>query len=111
MDGMTPRDPSPGNPPGAHLFVDESKERDYVLVAGVIAPADLATTRAFTRNQNPANGSSPMPSPIPAFEPVVYTADRGNDELAARAACLNALIEDAAQMGARTAWSSRGTTP
>jgi hypothetical protein len=50
MDGMTPRDPSPGNPPGAHLFVDESKERDYVLVAGVIAPADLATTRAFTRS-------------------------------------------------------------
>ena len=47
---MTPRDPSLGNPPGAHLFVDESKERDYVLVAGVIAPADLATTRAFTRS-------------------------------------------------------------
>jgi hypothetical protein len=29
-----------------------------------------------------------------------YTADRGDDELTARAACLNALIQDAAQMGA-----------
>ena len=125
MDGMTPRDPSPGNPPGAHLFVDESKERDYVLVAGVIAPADLATTRAFTRSLiyrgqarlHMKKESAPRKRFIAdaiagsGVRAVVYTADRGNDELAARAACLNALIEDAAQMGARTAWSSSGTTP
>jgi len=44
---------------------------------------------------------------------LIYVLDspEQSDELAARAACLNALIEDAAQMGARTAWSSSGTTP
>jgi hypothetical protein len=50
------------------------------------------------KNPNPANGSSLMPSPIPAGRP---SSTRSNDELAARAACLNALVEDAAHLGAR----------
>lgn len=35
---------------GAHLFVDESKAGDYLMVAAVMLPADLVTARAFARS-------------------------------------------------------------
>jgi len=33
-----------------HIFVDETKHRDYLLVAGVVLPADLDTMRKMIRN-------------------------------------------------------------
>jgi len=34
---------------GGQIFVDETKQRDYLLVAGVVLPGDLAATRAVMR--------------------------------------------------------------
>ena len=49
MDDMKQPGP-PSEDPAGRTFVDESKERDYVLVAVVIAAPDLAAVRGFARS-------------------------------------------------------------
>jgi len=41
-----------------HIFVDETKHRDYLLVAGVVLPADLDTMRKMIRNLGPSRRAS-----------------------------------------------------
>ncbi len=98
-------------PPGAHLFVDESKAGDYLLVAAVIVPAELVTARAFARSliykgqprlhmkkESDARKKQIAAAIVAAsMQAVVYRATHPvGHELTARAACLEALVKDAA---------------
>lgn len=99
---------------GAHVFVDETKRRDYLLVAGVAIPGDLDLVRAQLRSlilpgqrrlhmnsendsRRRAIASAISASPIRA---TVYDAGRRyKTERERRAACLQALVGDAARRG------------
>lgn len=95
------------------MFIDESKARDYLMVAAVIPSVDTATTRTLLRSLMMAGQprlhmkkeSEPRKKQIAAalvrsgVQAVVYTADQHTGELAARAICLNAVIADAARHG------------
>jgi hypothetical protein len=101
--------------PGAHLFVDESKERDYVVVAAAIAPSDVAGIRAqlralvlpgqrrlhMTKESDARKQAIAAAVTAADVHAIIYTAKRaGRTELDARAACLDALVADAASIGA-----------
>ena len=96
---------------GAHLFVDESKARDYLMVAAVIVPADLIAARTFARSliykgqprlhmkkESDARKKQIAAAIVAAgVQSVVYRAPHPvGQELSARAACLKALVKDAA---------------
>jgi len=98
-----------------HVFADESKDRDYLLVAGVVLSGDLAQVRKAMRGLvmpgqhriHMKKESGPRKKAIAALicelavEATVYDAGRGRrKELDARAACLRALVVDAAAAGA-----------
>lgn len=97
--------------PGAHLFVDESKARDYLMVVAVIVPADMVTARALARSliykgqprlhmkkESDARKKQIASAIVAAgVRAVVYRAAHPvGHELTARAACLEALVNDAA---------------
>ena len=100
---------------GEQIFVDESKQRDYLLVAGMVLPDDLATTRAVMRGLalggqrrvHMAKESDPRRRSIAAaicetgVQATIYDAGRSNrSELDARRACLHPLVVDAAAISA-----------
>ncbi len=98
----------------SHLFVDESKEHDYLLVASVQVSGELDDLRKLMRGLvlrgqrrvHMKKESDPRRRAIAAaicgagVTATVYDAgQRYRDELDARAACLRGLVEDAAGRG------------
>ncbi len=96
---------------GGHVFVDESKHRDYLLVAGVVVPSDLDAVRRTLRGLvMPGQRRLHMAKErdrrrrhivdaivAGGVTATVYDAGGGDrDELAAREACLRAVVVDAA---------------
>jgi hypothetical protein len=96
---------------GGHLFVDESKARDYLMVAAVIVSADLVATRTFARSliyrgrprlhmkkDSDARKGQIAAAIVAAGVPAVVfrAAHPVGQELTARAACLEAVVKDAA---------------
>ena len=97
-----------------HIFVDETKHRDYLLVAGVIIPGDLDPIRKAVRglvlpgqrrlHMNAENNSrrKAIAAMIVdnAVQATIYDAGRRYPtERDRRAACLQALVGDAARRG------------
>jgi hypothetical protein len=95
-----------------HIYVDETKERGYVLVASFHASNDTELIKALRRfilpgqtrlhmtKESDARRRQILDSIIAAeFTATVYDAGRsyGANQLAARAAGLQALVEDAGQ--------------
>jgi hypothetical protein len=95
----------------SHIFVDESKDRDFLLVAAVILSGDLDATRSLMRGlvlhgQHRVHMKKERPSRKRAIagaiceaevEAIIYQADTAHRrELEAREACLRALVADAA---------------
>jgi len=101
---------------GGHVFVDETKARDYLLVAGVVMRADLAAVRRIMRGlvlpgqrrlhmakerdqRRRKIVEAIVASGVTAR---IYDGGRGRrSELAAREACLRAVVADAADSSAR----------
>jgi len=98
----------------SHVFVDESKERDYLLIASVHVSGELDDLRKLMRGLvlrgqrrvHMKKESDPRRRAIAAaicgagVTATVYDAgQRYRDELDARAACLRGLVEDAAGRG------------
>lgn len=96
---------------GGKVFIDESKDRDYLLVAGVVLPGDLdeirkamrALVMSGQRRVHMKKERDPRKKTIAALiceasvQATVYDAGRDRRaELDARAACLRALVVDAA---------------
>ncbi len=98
----------------SHVFVDETKHRGYLLVAGVVVPGDLESVRRtlrglvlpgqrrlHTKDENDQRRRS-IATAIAAsgVTATIYDAGRRyRNERERRAACLHALIIDAAQRG------------
>lgn len=100
---------------GCHLFADETKERDYLMVACTIPVGDLNDARSEMRGLvlpgqrrvHMKKESDPRKRLITSaicdtgIRATVYNAGRNRrSELDARAACLKALAYDAAAAGA-----------
>jgi hypothetical protein len=94
-----------------HIFIDESKRRDYLVVAAIVVPADLRSLRRLVtdlllprqRSLHMKDESAGRKKTIAeAFvsagvEAIVYDAGRSyRTQLQARAACLHLLIDDLA---------------
>lgn len=92
-----------------HMFVDESKDRDYLLIASVHASSDLSDLRKMMRglvlrNQRRIHMAKESDSRRRAIaaavcgagvSAIVYDAGRRyREELDARAACLRGLVAD-----------------
>ena len=99
---------------GAHVFVDESKQRDYLLVAAVVMPSDLAEARRSLRALvMPGQRRLHMKKESDARRRVIidtitatvataiiYNAGRPvRHELDAREVCLRAVVTDVAAAG------------
>ena len=96
----------------AHVFVDETKQRSYLLVAGVVVPGDLDSIRRTLRGlvlpgqrrlhmkdendqRRRAIATAIVASGVTA---TIYDAGRRyRNERERRAACLRALVGDAAR--------------
>jgi len=98
-----------------HVFVDETKDRDYLLVAGVVMPPDLDPVRRTLRTLvMPGQRRLHMAKErdqrrrqivdaivASGVTATVYDAGRSRrTELAARGACLRAVVIDAAEKSA-----------
>ncbi|GAB94543.1 hypothetical protein BJY21_004390 [Kineosphaera limosa] len=101
---------------GGHVYVDESKARDYLLVAAVLAPDDLAKARRLLkalvmpgqrrlhmkRESNARRGAILHAITASGATATVYNAGRASrNEREARQACLQAVVLDAAGAGHR----------
>ncbi len=99
---------------GAHVFVDETKRRDYLLVAGVVIAGDLDAVRAVLRElvlpgqrrlhmnseSDPRRRSIASAITSSPLRATVYNAGRRyKTERDRRAACLQSLVNDAAEHG------------
>ncbi|HEU5266785.1 MAG TPA: hypothetical protein VFU35_08790 [Jatrophihabitans sp.] len=97
-----------------HVYVDESKQRDYLLVAAAIMPSSLANARRALRTLvMPGQRRLHMKKEsIPRRQAIIdaiastgatatiYNAGRlRRHELAAREACLRAVVTDLAAAG------------
>ena len=97
-----------------HVFVDETKRRGYLLVAGVVVPGDLDTVRRMLRGlvlpgqrrlhmkdeNDQRRRSIATAIAVSGVTATIYDAGRRyRNERERRAACLHALIIDAAQRG------------
>jgi len=98
----------------SHVFVDETKRRGYLLVAGVVVPGDLDSTRRMLRGlvlpgqrrlhmkdeNDQRRRSIATTIAVSGVTATIYDAGRRyRNERDRRAACLRALITDAAQRG------------
>jgi hypothetical protein len=97
-----------------HVFVDETKRRGYLLVAGVVVPGDLDSVRRMLRGlllpgqrrlhmkdeNDQRRRSIATAIAVSGVTATIYDAGRRyRNERERRAACLHALIIDAAQRG------------
>jgi len=97
----------------SHIFVDETKDRDYLLVASAYVSSDIDELRKLMRalvlrgqrRVHMKKESEPRKRAIAAaicaagVSATVYDAGRGHQgELHARRACLGALVVDAAHL-------------
>lgn len=104
-------------PVSRHLFVDETKHRDYLLVASLHASGDLAELRKLMRGLvlkgqrrvHMKKESDPRRRAIAAaicgagVSATIYDAGRDHtDQLQARLCCLRALVDDI--RAERTPW-------
>lgn len=95
----------------SHIFVDETKRRGYLLVASAVAPGDLDTTRRMLRGlvlpgqrrlhmkdeSNSRKRSIATALVVSGVTATIYDAGRRHQgERERRAACLTALVVDAA---------------
>ena len=100
-----------------HIFVDETKRREYVLVAASVLGDDLAAARAVVKKllkpgqrhlhmKNEADGrKETIAKALVAgnLRATVYDAGRRRgSQVLARAACLSALVDDVATSGVDT---------
>jgi hypothetical protein len=94
-----------------HIFIDESKRRDYLVVAATVLPADLRSLRRAVaelllpgqrclhmKDESDGRKKTIAKALVSAgVEAIVYDAGRGyGTQLRARAACLRLLIDDLA---------------
>lgn len=93
---------------GGHVFVDESKQRNYLLVAAVVMPADIAAARRELRalvmpgqrrlhmKKESAARRSAIIEAIASTgtSAKIYSAGRAGRELVAREACMRAVVAD-----------------
>lgn len=104
-----------GEQVSSHIFVDESKERGYVIVAGVVLPEQLGSARKAVRSlvlrgqsrvhfhaESPARRRKIITTIVATgAKATVYTAGSVHQrEIHARAACLEAVVADAVATGA-----------
>ncbi len=97
-----------------HVVVDETKRRGYLLVAGVVVPGDLESVRRMLRGlvlpgqrrlhmkdeNDQRRRSIATAITVSGVTATIYDAGRRyRNERERRAACLHALIIDAAQRG------------
>jgi hypothetical protein len=95
----------------SHIFVDETKHRDYLLVASIHVSGDVDELRKLLRGlvlkgqrrvhmkkeSEPRKRAIATAICVAGVKATIYDAGRGySDELDARAACLRALVADAA---------------
>jgi hypothetical protein len=98
----------------SHVFVDETKRRGYLLAAGVVVPGDLESTRRMLRGlvlpgqrrlhmkdeNDQRRRSIATAIAVSGVTATIYDAGlRHRNERERRAACLHALVFDAAQRG------------
>jgi len=99
---------------GGYVFVDETKRRDYLLVAGVVLPVDLDAVRKVMRglvlpgqrrlhmkDENDSRKRSIATAiAVSCVHATIYDAGRRyRNERERRAACLRAVVQDAAARG------------
>jgi len=99
---------------GGHVFVDETKRRGYLLVAGVVLPEDLDVVRRVLRGlvlpgqrrlhmkdeSDSRKRSIATAISVSDVQATIYDAGRRyRNERERRAACLRAIVEDAARRG------------
>ena len=98
----------------AHIFVDETKERGYLIAAGVLLPRDLGPARTALRGlllpgqrsihftkESPSRRRSVLAGMVKLEASVtIYDASAISSQKEARIACLESLVADAATMGA-----------
>jgi hypothetical protein len=97
-----------------HVFVDETKRRDYLIVAVVVVPEDLDRIRLMLRGlvlpgqrrlhmkdeSDPRKRSIATAIAVSGVQATVYDAGRRyRNERERRAACLQAVVEDVARRG------------
>jgi hypothetical protein len=99
---------------GPHVFVDESKQRGYLMVAATVEPANLAATRQAIRElimprqrriHFKGEGNSRRDKILDAIVSLnvvasVYVADRRHGDTYARDRCLIRLVNDLAEIRA-----------
>jgi len=94
----------------SHLFVDETKHRNHLMVAAVVLPADLQLVRSLVlpgqRRVHMKKESEPRKRLIAdtiagsSVEAVIFDAGNGyGSELDARRACLQAVMTYADDLG------------
>ncbi len=98
----------------AHVFVDETKQRGYLLVAGVVVPGDLDPVRRVLRGlvlpgqrrlhmkdeNDQRRRSIATAIAVGGVTATIYDAGRRyRNERERRAACLRSLITDTARRG------------
>lgn len=99
----------------SHLFLDESKQSGYVVAVAVVQPESLATLRKAVRalampgqsrvhfqRESPARRRQILAALVSLDVRVrLYVAAKGIGETESRKACLEAVVDDAAALGAR----------
>ena len=97
-----------------HIFLDESKERGYIIVAGVVMPEGLTAARKAMRTlvmpgqrrvhfhtESPARRRQIITTITDTGARTrIYTSSGRRREIDARAACLQAVVTGAAAVGA-----------
>jgi hypothetical protein len=98
----------------SHVFADETKQRSYLLVAGVVVPGDLDAIRRTLRGlvlpgqrrlhmkdeNDQRRRSIAAAIVVSGVTATIYDAGRRyRNERERRAACLRALVGDAARRG------------
>lgn len=100
---------------GAHIFVDEAKLRQYIVVAAFVEPRRLAPMRQamrmlllpgqrrlhFTKERDDRRRAILSTMCELDVEARVYVAPAGLSEVSARPLCLEALIQEAFEVGAK----------
>ena len=109
---------------GGQVFVDETKRRDYLLVAGVVMPADLDAVRKIMRglvlpgqrrlhmkDENDSRKRSLATAiAVSGVHATIYDAGRRyRNERERRAACLRAVVQTRRRAGTACWYSSRTT--